>query len=203
VIAGAGFAAVAFAWLAPTADPLRQGSVVIALSVAAAFVAEMARRDDRRDLVRSVSATVAGAVVAVMASGWIATYNAAAGQAARLYVALAAAAVGVASVVLPICGKRRLVGAILAVVVGAVAGFAVSFVSFSVSTVSGVSLGAVAGLAVAAAGLIFTPMTVPALRAAKGDRLAILNARLPEVAAGATPVAVAGMLAFTVRVMVG
>ena len=68
VVALAGLGALGSALGTGTLVPL---IAVLAFAVVAAFVHEMARRDGRPRLVESVTGTVAGAVAAVSAAGWV------------------------------------------------------------------------------------------------------------------------------------
>jgi len=188
VILAAGAGAAAIAWQTEGEPLLRHLPVVVAIALVLAFIAEMLRRDGRPRLVESVSATVAGAVVAVAASGWIATVRTVGGPE---LVVTAAVAIAVAAAVSATPIARGWVGALAAVAVAALAGAGAGAVVPDVEPLTGLVAGATAGLGVAA--------------------LRILVERLPQVAsfraglaAATTPVAVCGMLVFAVgRVLLG
>jgi hypothetical protein len=199
-----GAASLVTAWHSPTVAPLRQATIVTAFAVAAAFIVEMSRRDGRSGLVNSVSATVSGAVLVVMASGWLASHESTVWQSGRLYVALAAAGVALAAIAFPLGGTNPARGAIIALVVATVAGFGTSLIADRISLASGVALGATAGLSAVAANLLFNRLTTPILLRRDHNRPEIvLNVRMSEVAAAAAPVAIAGMLAFAARLLIG
>ena len=72
VVALGGVGAVAVVHLTTTQPYLRDLPVVFAAAILLAFVNELLRRDGRTRLVESVSGTVAGTLVAVAVSGWVA-----------------------------------------------------------------------------------------------------------------------------------
>ncbi|WP_242607950.1 hypothetical protein [Xylanimonas ulmi] len=188
VVVAAGLGAAAVAWRTQGEPVLRHLPIVVAMSLVLAFLAEMLRRDGRPRLVESVSGSVAGAFVAVAASGWIAAQRSVGGSA---LVVTAAVAIAVAAVVAALPIARGWWGALVAVALAAVAGAGVGAVVPDVEPLTGLVAGVVSGLGVGA--------------------LRILFARLPGVtgvraglAAAVVPVAVGGMLVFAVgRVLLG
>ncbi|MBB5472624.1 hypothetical protein HNR08_001360 [Cellulomonas hominis] len=187
VIGLAGVAAVVVAHLTASEPLLGDVPVVFALSVLAAFVAELARRDGRERLVESVAGTVAGALVAVCAAGWLAAERTAAGDAVVVTGAVALA-VGSALTALPLRGWAAAGAALGAsTAAGLVAGAALP----AVGLLPGGLLGFGVGVLVAAADALF-------------DRLPALEHRLAGWAVAVLPVAVTGILVYVVgRVLVG
>jgi len=187
VIALAGVAAVVVVDLTRGEPLLGDLPLVFAGAVLAAFVAELARRDGRERLVESVAGTVAGALVAVSAAGWLAAERTAAGDAVVVAGAVALAA-GSALTALPLRGWSA-AGASLgaATAAGLVAGAALPVLGL----LSGGLLGFGVGVLVAAADALF-------------DRLPALEHRLAGWAVAVLPVAVTGILVYVVaRVLVG
>ena len=111
--------------------------VVLGLSVVLAFVHQILRRDGRPRLAESVAATVAGAAVAALATGWV---SAAAVQPEVVLVGAAGLAAALLVTALP--WPQRLTGA-LAVVAAAAASAAVGGLVGDVRAVEGAVLGVV------------------------------------------------------------
>ncbi|PZR51655.1 hypothetical protein DNL40_15415 [Xylanimonas oleitrophica] len=188
VVAAAGVAAVGVAWATQGEPVLRHLPIVVAMALVLAFFAEMLRRDGRPRLVESVSGTVAGAVLAVAASGWIATGRST-GGAALVVTAALAVAVAAALSALPVAAGW--VGALGAVAVAAVAGAAAGAVVPEVEPLTGLVAGLAGGLGVAALRLLF-------------ERLRSLSGPRAGLAAAAVPVTLGGILVFAVgRVLLG
>jgi hypothetical protein len=148
-----------------------------------AFLAEMLRRDGRPRLVESVSGTVAGAVVAVAAAGWVAAGRSEPGTA--LVVAAAAALAAAAAVSAIRAGRLAVVVAVAAVAVAGGVGAAAGAVLPGLDVVVGLVAGVVTGAVVAAVRLLLV-------------RLPELSDRWAGAAAAVVPVAVAGVLVFAV-----
>ncbi|WP_402468378.1 hypothetical protein [Isoptericola aurantiacus] len=182
VVLVAGLGGVAVTWFTEGEPVLRNLPLVIAFSLVLAFVAQMLRRGGRPRLVESVSGTTAGIVVAVAASGWVATGRSDAGAG---LVVTSAVGLAVASAVsaLPVAGGWT--GSLLAVVLGGAAGAGAASVVPDVEPVQGLTVGLVAGLVAAALRFLF-------------DRQPALAGRRAAVSAVAVPVAVTGILVFVV-----
>ncbi len=188
VVLAAGVGAALIAWKTEGEPVLRHLPIVIAMALVLAFLAEMLRRDGRRGLVESVSGTVAGAVVAVAAAGWIATVRSVGGPE---LVVTADVAIAVAAAVSATPIARGWVGALLAAAVAAVAGAGVGALLPDVEPLTGLVAGVTAGLGVAALRILF-------------ERLPGVTGFRAGLAAATVPVAVGGMLVFAVgRVLLG
>lgn len=188
VIMLTGWTAIGVAWWGRReAQPLAAFAVVVAFAVLVAFAHELLRRDGRTRLVESVTGTLAGQVVALLAAGWVLLPGTAPGWAA---VAVAAATVGASRLTAGIPLPAPVAGWV-SLVVGAAAGSAVATQLVTDSMQACV----VSALAVAAvvAGL---------------DRLlgALSPGRGPAglLAAAAAPVSLVGMVAYAViRILAG
>jgi hypothetical protein len=189
VVTGAGLAAVAIAWQIDDEPALRHLPIVLALGLFLAFVAELLRRDGRSRLVASVGGTVSGVFVAVAASGWVAAARLGSGL-----VVVTAAAIAVGGALSARGAASRWSGAGLATVVAGIAGAVLGALVPDTSLLLGLVAGAMCGLAVGALQLLFerdTPGATTFARLRSG------------VAAATAPVAVGGMLVFTVTVLLG
>lgn len=177
-----GLGAAAATWYTPNEPVLRFLPAIVAISMLLAFVAEMMRRDGRRQLTESITGTIAGIVAAVCASGWVAAARTDAGPnlVATAAVALAIAA---ATAALPLKGWRALAVAVVSAVVTG-AGVA-TLLAPAVDTVSGAWTGAVAGIVVGGLHLLL-------------ERLPALRGKLAGLSAATVPVAVTGMFVFVV-----
>ena len=101
LVMATGAVGVAMALWAPDPDqPLGGFASVLAVSVIAAFVHEMVRRPNRPALLESVSGTLSGQVMALLAAGWLLLPQARLG-AATLFVAAIAVACARAATALP------------------------------------------------------------------------------------------------------
>ncbi|QAY69228.1 hypothetical protein [Xylanimonas protaetiae] len=188
VLLGAGLGAAAVAWRTLGEPVLRHLPIVVAMALVLAFLAEMLRRDGRPRLVESVTGTVAGAFVAAAAGGWIATVRSVGGVS---LVVTAAVAVAVAAAVSALAAARGWVGALLAVAAAAVAGAVAAALVPDVEPVTGLVAGVAGGLGVAALRVLL-------------ERVPAVRGRRAGVAAATVPVAVGGMLVFSVgRVLLG
>ena len=78
-------------WSPDPTRPLTWFAPVLALSVIAAFGHELLRRDGRPGLLESVSGTLSGQVMALLAAGWLLLPDARIGAAALLIAAIAVA----------------------------------------------------------------------------------------------------------------
>jgi hypothetical protein len=112
-----------------TAHPLALFAAAIAAALLLAFVRELARRDGRADLVGSVTGTLSGEVLAVLASGWVLLPELHLGRSCVVLTAVIAAAAALADGVvglLRVARARRAAisaaaGVLLAVAAGVVA----------------------------------------------------------------------------------
>jgi hypothetical protein len=92
LIALTGIGAVGAGLRPPEPDlPLAAFSVLLALSVIAAFLHELIRRDGRHELVESVTGTLSGQVLAMLGAGWLLLPDAQIGEATLLVAAVAVA----------------------------------------------------------------------------------------------------------------
>jgi hypothetical protein len=180
LVAGTGLVAVGIAFaVADQAQPLAAYAGVIAGAVLAAFGHELLRRDGRADVVESVTGSLSGQVLAVLAAGWLLLPETRVGQEG---VVVAAAAVGAArlATALP---WRLLVTSWVAF------GFGVVGATVAAVAVGGIELGTAAAVGVAVAGAV-----------AALDRLlsADLAAQHQQglLAAAAAPVCAAGTVAY-------
>lgn len=188
VIVLTGWAAIGVAWVGRhEARPLAAFAAVVAFAVLAAFARELLRGEGRARLVESVTGTLAGQVVALLAAGWVLLPGSAPGWAA---VVVAAATVGASRMVagIPLPGP---VAGWVSLVVGAAAGSAVA-VQLAPDSLQACVASAIAVAAVVA-GL---------------DRLLVAQSpgRGPVglLAAAAAPVSSVGMVAYTViRILAG
>jgi len=187
VVALGGLGSVAAVTFTPEQPYLQHLALVLAAAVVLAFVNEMLRRDGRLRMVESVSGTVAGTVLAVCVTGWVATARLDGGE--ELVVAGAVAlALGSASVALR--GRTWLVY-LVTVVAATAGGTLVGWLLPTVQLVAGAVLGVGVGVLVTALHALF-------------DRLPALERRLPSLAVVVLPVTVSGVLVYVAgRVLAG
>lgn len=187
VVALGGVGSVAVVTFAETQPYLQGLPVVFAGAVVLAFVNELLRRDGRVRLVESVSGTVAGTLVAVASTGWVATSRGTGGEA---LVVTGALALAVGSVVVAVHLPAWL-GVVVTTLSSAAAGALVGLLLDPLDPVAGGLLGVAVGVLVSALHALF-------------DRMAALERRLPSLALAALPVTVTGLLVYVVgRVLVG
>jgi hypothetical protein len=188
LVGGLGVAALVIGTMASAAEtdlppPLAVYAAVIALAVLAAFAHELLRRDGRRDVVESVTGTVTGQVIAVLASGWVLLAYTRPGSSAIL---VAAAAVAVARLMagLPLPLPAEVLPWI-GVSAGTAAGLVASFFVPGVPPINAI----VVGLAVSGVGIAVDQMFGPMLDP---------RVDLSVFARAAAPVAAAGTVAYAV-----
>jgi hypothetical protein len=190
VVVLTGWAAVFVAWWgAGEIRPLATFAIVVAFAVLAAFTHELLRRDGRPQLVESVTGTLSGQVVAVLAAGWVLLPEAAPGVSG---VVVAAVAVGAARVVggLPLPGK---VAGWVSLVVGAGAG------SVAAVVLAEDSLQACVAAAIVASAVVAGLDRLLATQAAENAHRSV-----GLLASAAAPVSSVGMVAYTViRLLAG
>ncbi|MEE6281918.1 hypothetical protein [Georgenia sp. MJ170] len=155
--------------------------VVLGLSVAAAFVAEMLRSDGRPRLVESVSGTFTGGAIVASGAAWLGLGDARAALAVVL-TAAAALAAGAACTALPV--RPQLV-ATAATLVAAGAGVVAGLLLASVGPLAGALIGLAAGILTSAIHLLF-------------GRLPSVERPLPALAASMVPLLLAGAPTFIV-----
>lgn len=160
--------------------PLAAFAALIAIAVLSAFTHELARGDGRDDLVESLTGTLTGQILAVLAVGWVLLAQTGPGSSA---VVVAVAGTVGARLAAAFPGQ---LGAGLPMFVGSVAAVVASF------AVSGVSAGQAfgVGLAVAGVGVAIDQVLAP-LAIGRRD-LSTLLAR------AAAPVTAAGTMAYAV-----
>ncbi len=174
-----------------SAHPMAPFAVLLAAMVLVAFLHQLLRRDGRRSLVESLTATVTGQVLVLLAAGWVLLAGTRLG-AAGVIVAAVGTVLTVAGLLLPVSPRAQ------------------PWAAFGVGLVA--SLAAVG--VQAARGLqdgLLTPyvmiaIAVPAVSAGVTHLLASLPAvrsRAGSVAAGAGPICAVGMLAYTLARMSG
>jgi hypothetical protein len=156
--------------------------------VLSTFAHELARRDGRHDLVESVTGTLAGQFVAVLAAGWILVGDTDAGAAA-VVVAAAGVAASRFTLTLPLAAS-------MLTWVGIGAGLVASVIASFV--VGGVPAGTAASVGIAVAGV---GIAVDRLVDADGVMTRLQPATLARAAA---PIAAAGTAAYAVfRIGIG
>lgn len=187
VVALAGLGSIAVVTLAAEQPYLEDLPIVFAGAVILAFLAELVRRDGRVRLVESVSGTVAGALVAVATTGWVAIARGTEGEA---LVVTGALALAVGSVVVAIALPVWL-GVVVTTTSAAAAGAVAGLVLPDLGPLAGGLLGVAVGILVAALHALF-------------DRMDALERPRPALAVVVLPVAVTGLLVYVVgRVLVG
>ncbi|WP_127126879.1 hypothetical protein [Georgenia sp. SYP-B2076] len=150
-------------------------ALVMGLSVVAAFVHQMLRRDGRPRLVESVSGVVGGNVVVVSAAGWVAVES---GFVTEALVVTAAAAIAAAASCTAIPARTGLVASVATVAAGAV-GLVTGELLAEVGPVPGLLLGLAAGILTAALHVLFGRFP-----SSRRVRPAAAAAMLPLLAAG-------------------
>ncbi|GCE75324.1 hypothetical protein [Cellulomonas biazotea] len=187
VVALGGLGSVAVVTFAAEQPYLQGLPVVFAGAIVLAFVNELLRRDGRVRLVESVSGTVAGTLVAVAATGWVAIDRGPEGEA---LVVAGALALAVGSVVVAIHLPAWL-GVVVTTLSAAAAGALAGFLLPEFDPLAGGLLGVAVGVLVAALHALF-------------DRMPALERPRPALAVVALPVTVTGLLVYVVgRVLVG
>ena len=169
--------------------PLAVFAAVIAIAVLTSFAHELLRRDGRPDVVESVTGTVTGQVIAVLASGWVLLFYTRPGSSAIVVAAAAVACARLASgLPLPVPVEAM---PWVGVGFGVAAGLAASFFVSGVPPVNAV----VVGLAVSGVGIAMDQLFGPL-----SDR----GVDLSVLARAAAPVAAAGTVAYAViRIGIG
>ena len=183
VLAMAGLLALLAAWRTTAEPVLRFVSIVIAMAVGLAFLAEMMRQDGRSGLLNSLAATVTGAVIATGVAGWVAAARSPSG-AAMVVAAALAIVFGSFVVALPISpGWLSAVITIwVASGIGMLAGHLVPHTNWD----AGLTAGATAGITIAACRLLLSED----LRG---------RGAIPSIAASIVPVAVAGIATYALK----
>lgn len=154
---------------------------VVGLTVLAAFVAEMLRRDGRPRLVESVAGTVTGAVIVVAAVGWVAIGDSSSGL---VLIVTTAATLAVASACTALPLRPQLVATLATLTAGA-GGLAVGLLLTDVGTLAGLLIGLAAGILTSAVHLVFRQFPSSARW-------------LPALAAAVLPLLLAGAPAYLV-----
>lgn len=187
VVALGGIGSVAAVTFTPTEPYLQHMALVFAGAVVLAFVNELLRRGGRLRLVESVSGTVAGTVLVVCVTGWVATARLPGGE--ELVVA-GAVALALGSGLVALRWRTWLV--YLVTVAAATGGGAlVAWLLPSVGVTAGAVLGLGVGVLVAAMHALF-------------DRLPALDRKVPSLAVVVLPVTVSGVLVYVAgRVLAG
>jgi hypothetical protein len=188
LVGGLGLAGLVVGTLAAAPEtglprPLAVFAAVIAAAVLSSFAHELLRRDGRIDVVESVTGTLTGQVIAVLASGWVLLANTRPGSSAIVVTAAAVVAARLVSgLPLPLTTPVLCWVAVAAGLIGALGA------SFFVSGMPALNA-AVVGVAVAGVGiaidLLFGPIT--------GRQV-----DLSVLARAAAPVAAAGTIAYAV-----
>ena len=187
VVALGGIGAVAAVTFTAEEPYLQHMALVFAGAVVLAFVNELLRRGGRLRLVESVSGTVAGTVLAVCVTGWVATGRLAGGK--ELVVA-GALALALGSAAVALRGRTWLVY-LITVAAATGGGTLVGAVLPAVQLLAGAVLGLGVGLLVTAMHALF-------------DRFPALSRTLPSLAVIVLPVTVSGVLVYVAgRVLAG
>lgn len=187
VVALGGIGSVAAVTFTAAEPYLQHMALVFAGAVVLAFVNELLRRGGRLRLVESVSGTVAGTVLAVCVTGWVATARLAGGK--ELVVA-GALALALGSAAVALRGRTWLVY-LVTVAAATGGGTLVGAVLPAVQLLAGAVLGFGVGLLVTAMHALF-------------DRFPALSRNLPSLAVIVLPVTVSGVLVYVAgRVLAG
>jgi hypothetical protein len=182
VIALVGWAGVGLALaVQDRVRPLAWFAVMLALGVLLAFGREIVRPAPRDGLVESLTGTLAGEVVAVLAAGWLLVPRTALGAAGVL---VAAAAVGAARLATALPGPGAVTGW-----VGVAAGTAAAAGAALLAVPAQIGAGLLIGAAVAGVVAGLDRLLSPAQESRGSAAL---------VASAAAPVAAAGMVAYAV-----
>lgn len=151
VVVLAGLGSLACVAVTPDQPWLRYLPMVLAMSVFLAFINEMLRPYPRITLVDSLIGTVSGAVVAVCAAGWLATYRLDNGM--ELAV-VAAGSLAVASAVSAV-KLAEPIRSVVTVVAAGVAGVGGSYLLPHLTVIPGIVIGVLAALSLVAINLLF------------------------------------------------
>lgn len=170
--------------------PLLPFAALIAFAVLLAFAHELRRRDGRPKLVESVTGTIAGQLVAVLAAGWLLLRQTPLGSNG---VVVAAAAVVMTRLVSVVCERIEALSLItiawVAFGVGLAAAVAASFVLEPGRLLPSLVMGAVVAAVVAASDLLI------AFEGRAVGTVALITAALaPVAAAGTTAYAAAALM---------
>lgn len=163
-------------------DDVAWAALVLAGSVLAAFIHELARRDGRPRLVESVAGTVAGSVVVVAGVGWLAM-GTGGSQVALVLTGSVTLAAAAAITAIPLGSPYS---AITTIVVTALVGVLVGYMLISVGMTTGVLVGLAAGVLIAAVHHLFGQFP------SSGRVLPALSAAMLPVAVSGLPVYVLG-----------
>ncbi|MBT0767650.1 hypothetical protein KIH74_01855 [Kineosporia sp. J2-2] len=191
LLLGAGGLVAGAVAVSPQVDleqPLSVFSGVMAMAVLSTFAHELVRRDGRHDLVESVTGTLSGQFVAVLAAGWVLVGNTSAGSSAVVIAAVGTAAARLA-LTLPLAPS---VLTWVAIGTGLVSAVVASFVVGGITPVTAAAVGvSVSGVGIA----------VDRLVDAEGLMTGLALATLARAAA---PVAAAGTAAYAIfRIGIG
>ena len=160
---------------------------IVACGLVLAFLVEMLRRDGRPRLVESLTATVAGLVVAVCGAGWTAVVEHDGGPDFVVVSAGALAAASVAAVLVPWKGWSSVGAAITA---GAAVGTGVAALVPVTALGAGVVVGVFAGVLAASLHVLL-------------EKLPASTSRWGGVASAVVPVLVLGVVAYVVGDLLG
>lgn len=163
-------------------DDVAWAALVLAGSVLATFVHELARRDGRPRLVESVAGTVAGGAVVVGGVGWLAVGTGGA-QVGLLLTGSITLAVAAAAAAAPLPSPYSTV---LTIAVTSLVGTLVGYLLIAVGMTTGVLVGLAAGLLIATLHHLFDQFP------ASGQVLPALSAAMLPVAVSGLPVYVLG-----------
>lgn len=163
-------------------DDVAWAALVLAGSVLAAFINELARRDGRPRLVESVSGVVAGCTVVVGGVGWLAMGTGGA-QVGLVLIGSVTLAVAAAITAAPIPAPYS---AITTIVATAVVGLVIGYLLINVGMTTGVLVGLSAGLLIATVHHLFGqfPASGRVFPALSGAMLAVAVAGLPVYVLG-------------------
>jgi hypothetical protein len=180
--------------------PLAFFAALLAGAVLTSFAHELFRQDGRHELVESITGTLSGQMLALLAAGWVLTAYTTTGGSAIL-VAAAAIAVARLGSTLPLAFSASLRPAVTAWIGFALGVLAALVAAFFVDDVSVLTAAAV-GVAVSGAGIAVAALVTPldpdgadgageAVRAARRfDRSMLAQAAAPLAAAGTVAYAV-------------
>lgn len=182
---------------APTATdparPLSAFAAVVAVALLLAFLHELLRRDGRANVVESVTGTLTGQVIAILAAGWVLLVQIPEGPQG---IVLGAAALMASRVVLalPVPG---VISILVAIAAGGATGFAVAMALVTATPVKGL----IAGACVAGVGAALDRLLDPDTGAGhdqddETEPAPGAQGRLAVFAHAAAPVAAAGTVAY-------
>jgi len=173
------------------ARPLSAFAAVVAVALLLSFLHELLRRDGRVDVVESLTGTLTGQVIAVLAAGWVLLVQVPEGAQG---VALGVAALAVSRVVLAVPAPQMFL-IWIAIAAGGVAGLGAAVALATATPVKGLVAGAcVAGVGVAIDRLLDAEALMEAH--AEHHDPAVQPGRLAVLARAAAPVAAAGTVAY-------